>query len=101
MAVRRERLAERREALGFTQESFGREVGVELSTVGRWERGTQDPQPWMRPKIAKALQVSTAELAGLLASATPPPAGVDDVADAFSPEITDHVRRSQEEWLRV
>jgi transcriptional regulator with XRE-family HTH domain len=30
MAGRRERLAGRREALGFTQESFARKIGVEL-----------------------------------------------------------------------
>ncbi|MFS8103531.1 helix-turn-helix domain-containing protein [Lentzea alba] len=101
MAARRERLAGRREALGFTQESFAREIGVELSTVGRWERGTQDPQPWMRPKIAQALEVSTDELAALLSGDASPSTGAGDVPDLFSPEIAEHVRRSQEEWLRV
>jgi transcriptional regulator with XRE-family HTH domain len=37
-------------------------VGVEFSTVGRWERGTLTPQPWRRPRIAKALGVSLDEL---------------------------------------
>ncbi|WP_228769800.1 helix-turn-helix transcriptional regulator [Actinokineospora alba] len=87
--------------MGFTQESFARKIGVELSTVGRWERGTQDPQPWMRPKIAKALEVSADELAALLSGDTSPSAGTREATDAFGPEIAEYVRRSQEEWLRV
>ncbi|GGN29103.1 hypothetical protein GCM10011609_85910 [Lentzea pudingi] len=98
---RRERLAGRREALGFTQESFAREIGVELSTAGRWERGTQDPQPWMRPKIARALKVSTDELAALLSGETLRPADPVDASNALGPEIAEHVRQSQAEWLRV
>lgn len=66
MAKRRDGLAARREAMGFTQEDFARAVNVELSTVGRWERGTLTPQPWRRPKLAKILQVSLEQLAGLL-----------------------------------
>lgn len=98
---RRVRLARRREALGFTQESFARELGVELSTVGRWERGTQDPQPWMRPKIAKALEVSADGLAALLSGDASQSAGPVDESEAFGPEIAEHVRQSQSEWLRV
>ncbi|MEV6712667.1 helix-turn-helix transcriptional regulator [Lentzea sp. NPDC051208] len=101
MADRRERLAGRREALGFTQESFAREIGVELSTVGRWERGTQDPQPWMRPKIAKALKVSVDELAALLSGEALRSADPVDASNALGPEIAEHVRQSQAEWLRV
>ncbi|MEU3622518.1 hypothetical protein BS329_03795 [Amycolatopsis coloradensis] len=66
MGDNREAFAARREALGFTQESFGEAVGVEFSTVGRWERGAMTPQPWRRPRIAKALAVSLDELNALL-----------------------------------
>lgn len=66
MAVRRDALAARREALGHTQESLAQELGVELSTVGRWERGTLTPQPWRRPDLAKSLKLSLAELDVLL-----------------------------------
>ncbi|WP_418155355.1 helix-turn-helix transcriptional regulator [Actinoalloteichus caeruleus] len=98
--TKRERLAKRRAALGFTQESFARSIGVELSTAGRWERGTQDPQPWMRPTIAKALEVSTEELDVLLA-ATPLPAAPIEPPVTMGPEVAEHVRQSQAEWLRI
>lgn len=55
-------LAEHREAAGFTQESFAERLGVDRSTVGRWERGVQAPQPWQRPDIANALSLSLEEL---------------------------------------
>jgi transcriptional regulator with XRE-family HTH domain len=69
MAVRRDALVARREALGFTQESFAIRLGVELSTVGRWERGTLTPQPWRRRRIAEALDVSLERLDELLTPA--------------------------------
>ncbi|GAA3820436.1 helix-turn-helix transcriptional regulator [Amycolatopsis echigonensis] len=66
MGNRREAFAARREAMGFTQESLAAAVGVEFSTVGRWERGALTPQPWRRPRIATALDVSLDELDALL-----------------------------------
>lgn len=66
MAIRRHALAARREALGFTQEALAQKLGVELSTVGRWERGTLTPQPWRRPDLAKILKLSLEDLDGLL-----------------------------------
>lgn len=66
MGDKREALAARREAMGFTQEGLAAAVGVEFSTVGRWERGALTPQPWRRPRIAKALDVSLDELNVLL-----------------------------------
>ncbi|GAA5110930.1 helix-turn-helix transcriptional regulator [Haloechinothrix salitolerans] len=66
MAIRRDALAARREALGFTQETLAQALGVELSTTGRWERGTLTPQPWRRPDLAKLLKVSLDELDILL-----------------------------------
>jgi len=36
-------------------------MGVELTTVGRWERGETWPQAWCRPKLADARQVSLEE----------------------------------------
>ncbi len=66
MVIRREALAARREALGYTQEMVTQRLGVELSTVGRWERGRLTPQPWRRPDLAEVLQVSLGDLDALL-----------------------------------
>jgi len=70
--VRRRRLAERRKAAGFTQESLADVVGVNRSTVVRWERAASDPQPWHRPRLAAALALSVDGLAQLL-GCTPEP----------------------------
>lgn len=71
MATRRQALTARREALGFTQETLAQELGVEPSTVGRWERGTLTPQPGRRPDLAQVLRVSLDELDGLLNRSSP------------------------------
>lgn len=66
MAVRRERFAARRRAAGLSQEQLAGNLGVERSTVIRWESGQTAPQPWLRPKIAQALRVSAEQLDELL-----------------------------------
>ncbi|WP_328387826.1 helix-turn-helix domain-containing protein [Streptomyces sp. NBC_00400] len=77
MASRRRGLAERRKACGLNQEEFAEAVGVDRSTVQRWENGKNDPQPWQRPKIAKALSITSVELDALL------------VPDAYAPPSRD------------
>lgn len=67
MASRRSRLIQRREAVGHTQESLAEALDVDRTTVGRWESGRGTPQPWMRPKLARALGLSADQLAALLA----------------------------------
>jgi tetratricopeptide (TPR) repeat protein/transcriptional regulator with XRE-family HTH domain len=71
-AAKRERLARRRKALGLTQEDLAELLGVERSTVVRWERGETEPLPWVRPKLATTLRVPADRLEELLAAA---PAG--------------------------
>src|SRR6267143_1391266 len=68
MAVKRRRLAARRRALGFTQESLAERLGVHPTTVRRWESGgiSNGPQPWVRRKLGEHLQVSAEELEELL-----------------------------------
>jgi transcriptional regulator with XRE-family HTH domain len=99
MAIRRDALAARREVLGFTQETLAHQLGVELSIIGRWERGTLTPQPWRRPDLAKALKVSLEELDRLL-SLPPTVAGSSlltrrevmvDAALLTSTVVADHV----------
>lgn len=80
MKVKRRALAERREVMGHTQETLAEFVGVEPTTVGRWERGETSPQPWCRPKLAEALVVSLEELDGMLAEGQPAE-GASDTAD--------------------
>jgi tetratricopeptide (TPR) repeat protein/transcriptional regulator with XRE-family HTH domain len=65
--VRRPRLAQRRKALGLTQEALAALLAVERSTVIRWERGETEPLPSLRPKLASALRVSPDRLEELLA----------------------------------
>lgn len=69
MAAKRHRLAQRRKALGFTQEQLAERLGVDMTTVRRWESGETagGPLPWLRPKLARHLQVSAEQLDELLA----------------------------------
>lgn len=67
MVRRRHRLAERRKAVGLTQERLAEIMGVDRSTVVRWERADTAPQPWHRPRLARALKVAADELSDLLA----------------------------------
>ncbi|MET8542951.1 helix-turn-helix transcriptional regulator [Kitasatospora sp. NPDC004799] len=91
MAPKRNRLAKRRKALGYSQEEFANELGVAVSTVTRWEAGKTDPQGYVHPKLARFLKVTPEELADLLApevlapdrsvvyAVTPPPGDTDDM----------------------
>lgn len=72
MASRRTRLAQRRKATGYSQERLAELLGVDRSTIVRWEAADSEPQPWLRPKLAAALDVSVEGLRELL----------DDVGDA-------------------
>ncbi len=71
MAVTRRALAEHRRAAGYSQEALAEALRVEPSTVGRWERGQTCPQPWVRPKLARILDISDRDLAELLESDMP------------------------------
>jgi molecular chaperone DnaK len=63
MALRRQRLSQRRRAVGLTHESLTARRGVVRSTVVRWEAGDTDPLPSIRPNVARDLQVSIDHLA--------------------------------------
>jgi DNA-binding XRE family transcriptional regulator len=81
MARRRHSLAARRKAVGLSQEGLAHLVGVDRSTVVRWERADTEPQPWHRPKLARALKVSVEELAVLLADVNVMPPTTSSVSD--------------------
>jgi transcriptional regulator with XRE-family HTH domain len=65
---RRRRLTERRKTMGLSQERLAEIIGVETSTVARWERGETNPLPVYRPRLAEALKVSIDGMDGLLTS---------------------------------
>ena len=67
MALKRWRLVERRKAVGFSQEALAWRLGVDRTTIVRWEIAWNEPLPRLRPKLAEALQVILDELAELLA----------------------------------
>jgi DNA-binding XRE family transcriptional regulator len=67
MAAKRQGLAARRKAVGLTQEQPAERLGVERSTVVRWEGDETVPLPWIRPKLGRALHVSIEQLNELLA----------------------------------
>jgi len=60
-------LVRARKAVGFTQEEAAYRLGVDRSTIARWESGETEPLPWLRPKLAKLLVVTLARLEELLA----------------------------------
>lgn len=62
----RPRLQQRRISLGYTQEALAAALGVETSTVHRWETQDRAPLPKHRSRLAKVLQVTPDELARLL-----------------------------------
>lgn len=70
-----------RKRQGHTQESLAHMLGIELETVGRWERAAQDPQPRMWPRLAKALAITTTELAEFLQKRCCPSCGTVLAAD--------------------
>jgi tetratricopeptide (TPR) repeat protein/DNA-binding XRE family transcriptional regulator len=73
--ARRERLAQRRKALGLTQENLAALLSVATSTVVRWERGQSEPLPWIQPKLARMLKVPADGLGELLAVGGPSGSG--------------------------
>ncbi|ONI91646.1 transcriptional regulator [Actinosynnema sp. ALI-1.44] len=66
MAVKRRGLAQYRAMRGLTQETLANALGVERTTVQRWEAGETKPQPWLRPQLASTLTISTERLDYLL-----------------------------------
>jgi DNA-binding XRE family transcriptional regulator len=82
-------LIQARKAAGYTQESFAEALGVDRSTVVRWEAGDHEPLPYLWPKIARLLSVSRDELIELLR--LPPSVHDDVVPTVASGESSDHV----------
>ncbi|MGX7669654.1 helix-turn-helix transcriptional regulator [Plantactinospora sp. DSM 117369] len=72
MALKRHRLCQRRKTLGYSQERLAELLGVERSTVVRWESAETDPQPWHRTRIAEVLKVTLDQLDDMLCDVITP-----------------------------
>jgi len=73
---KRLRFSQHRKAVGLTQEDLAALVGVDRSTVVRWERAETEPQPLHRTKLATALRLTAEELAELLDAVAELPGGL-------------------------
>ncbi|MFE2041102.1 helix-turn-helix domain-containing protein [Streptomyces sp. NPDC059477] len=93
-------LKDRRKALGYSQERFAALIGVDRTTVGRWDRGETEPHPEYRPKMAAALHVDLVTLDALIkeSSASREPDAGSPSHDAYGPGEEDMIRR---EFLRA
>jgi transcriptional regulator with XRE-family HTH domain len=66
ITTRRIRLARRRRTVGLSQQDLADRLRVDVRSIGRWEAGTGEPQPWLRVGLARALEISVGELEHLL-----------------------------------
>lgn len=82
--MRRSELATRRRARGHTQETLAQRLGVNVSSVARWERGLATPYPHVRRALAEELHLSVEELAALLTPAAEPPVASQSVPPAWN-----------------
>ena len=57
-----ERLKELREAKNWNWSDFARQLGTEVSTPPKWERGQAQPHPRMLARIAELFDVDVEEL---------------------------------------
>ncbi|MFD9454793.1 multiprotein-bridging factor 1 family protein [Streptomyces sp. NPDC059985] len=94
-------LAGRRRALGYSQEELAELLGVDRTTVGRWESGKVEPQPPQRRRLATTLGISLQELEDLLAQ--PRAAGFEAPGKQCSdhPTAGDLDEMIRREFLRI
>ncbi|HEY8525523.1 MAG TPA: helix-turn-helix transcriptional regulator [Acidimicrobiales bacterium] len=69
--MRRQKLAEARKKAGKSQEQVAHELGLDRTTIGKWERGESTPHPQQRPRYADALGISLHELDQMLSGLPP------------------------------
>ncbi|ARQ70966.1 helix-turn-helix transcriptional regulator [Streptomyces marincola] len=91
MVGKRLKFTRQRKSRGFTQESFALALGVDRTTIQRWERGDGEPQPLQRPKIAKLLSITAEELNSLLLVEDPQPRDAKRWLGASLPDSDDEL----------
>lgn len=85
---RREAFARARRSVRLTQEQFATRVGVDVSSVKRWERGASTPQWTMWPTIADVLGIAHEHLAAMLDDAPLAPVAPDaNLTGAALPDV--------------
>ncbi|MFE9852523.1 helix-turn-helix transcriptional regulator [Streptomyces sp. NPDC005576] len=94
-------LAERRRALGYSQEKLAELLGVDRTTVGRWESGRVAPQPPQRRPLATALAVGLHELDALLAPSRTADAEAPGRQSCAPPSAGDPDEMIRREFLRI
>lgn len=88
MSSRRARLAEARRTAGYSQEGLADQLGIDRTTVQRWESGDSEPQPLQRANLAAALGLTGEALAEVLSAERPG----SQVSRAIAPSLLDPVR---------
>jgi transcriptional regulator with XRE-family HTH domain/uncharacterized protein YggL (DUF469 family) len=90
----------RRKIVGYSQEKLASELGVDRTTVGRWDRGETEPHPELRPKLADLLLVDVVTLDALIKGCSAPRGRLAGTPSriAHSSGDDDMIRR---EFLRV
>jgi transcriptional regulator with XRE-family HTH domain len=66
-----------RKSVGLSQERLAEVLRVDRSTVTRWECAETEPQPWLRPKLARALGLRLHQLDEMLSVIE----GIEEPAD--------------------
>ena len=94
--AKRDRLAQRRKALGLTQEQLAERLEVGRTTVARWERGEAQPLPGLRPKLARVLKVGADRIEELLSLEGPLDGPVPVVPRQLPPAVADFTGRAAE-----
>ncbi|GAA5154280.1 hypothetical protein GCM10023321_25830 [Pseudonocardia eucalypti] len=100
MPQKRVRLSRARRNAGLTQEELAYRLGIDRSTVGRWEGGATEPSVWLRPKLARLLGINRNELSSLLATDVPSRPLVEISDDEAIPVERDHFRLALDDARR-
>ncbi|MFD0561793.1 helix-turn-helix transcriptional regulator [Kitasatospora saccharophila] len=91
----RARLAAWREAAGLTQEGLAAKLGIERSTVYRWESDRSTPRPWQIPLLAEALGRGKREVAEVVGQ---PAAEGDEQGGPRAPGSLHRTLRAGSAW---
>ncbi|MFF4365967.1 helix-turn-helix transcriptional regulator [Streptomyces sp. NPDC001594] len=94
-------LAEQRKTLGYSQEKMAELLGVDRTTVGRWESGKTSPQPCQRLALASTLKISLQDLEALLAPSQAVERGAGRPKASDHPSSGDPDEMIRREFLRI